>query len=495
MSERARGYQMRTDARCVELLGQGRKPLVVCPTGGGKTYMARMRLREARRPLAITHTRTLLGQTQENIPETMVLMLQGILAKGPQGAARRELVKQADLIWVDEAHHPVGPEWIQLAAVMGDAPAFGSTATPQRADGRPLSGFWTDLVVSAQYSELLALGHLCPCDIAEPDISRKQQREMKVRPDGVASYLTGTDANGVPLGRRSDGSWRPAIHTDQTIAQCQTAVERYSAAGVIAVLVTCDTGDDDRQNIFDQFSAGWIDVLVSPMALAEGFDSPRAEVLVSQRTFAHMGTYVQWCGRILRPYGEREVDKWAAKLSEKGIEMRLGATVYKKRALFIDTTDAASVHGPPTSDRAYSLDGKGMTLAEEDEEEKPPPPQQLRQPMVEVDAKYTIVRDTVVEHYLKLEEMALAAGHKPGWAYYELKSLGRDPPRAMEAKYPSTCRSCGRKVRARTPGAKGETILWAGAGHAYHRDCFFASLTKAQLEREYSALDMSGAQQ
>lgn len=487
MSERARGYQMRTDTECARLLAAGRKPLIVCPTGGGKTYMARMRLKEARRPCAVTHTRTLLGQTEENIPEAKVLMLQGLLARGPQGAARRADLQSSDLIWVDEAHHPVGPKWIELAALIGNRPVFGSTATPQRADGRPLSGFWTDLVVSAQYSELLALGHLCPCDVAEPDISRKQQRDMKVRPDGVASYLE--------HGKRADGSWRPGIHTDQTIEQCQRAVERYSEAGIIACLVTCDTGDDDRQSIFDQYSAGYLDMLCSPMALAEGFDSPRAEVLVSQRTFAAMGTYVQWCGRILRPYGEREIEKWRAKLDAKVIEMRPSALIPKKRALFIDTTDAKSIHGHPTCDRSYSLDGKGMEIAEEPEEERVPPPQQVRQPMVEVDAKYTIVRDTVVEHYLRLEEMALAAGHKPGWAYYELKSLGRDPPRAMEAKYPSVCRSCNRRVRARSPGIKGETILWAGAGHCYHRDCFFASLSKAQLEREYGMLDKPRAAQ
>ena len=295
MSERSRGYQTRTDREVERLLGLGRRPLVVAPTGAGKTWMARLRLKEARRPCAVTHTRTLLGQTEENIPEAKVLMLQGLLAKGPGGAARRAELRRSDLVWVDEAHHPVGKKWIQLAELIGGIPCFGSTATPQRADGKPLSGFWTDLVVSAQYSELLALGHLCPCDVASPDINRKQQRDAKVRPDGVASYLE--------HGKRPDGSWRPGIHTDQTIEQCQKAVERYSEAGVVACLVTCDTADDDRQMVFDEYSAGRLDMLCSPMALAEGFDSPRAEVLVSQRTFSGMGTYVQWCGRVLRPYG------------------------------------------------------------------------------------------------------------------------------------------------------------------------------------------------
>lgn len=476
MAERARSYQMKLDASVSALLASGRKPLCVMPTGAGKTYSARMRLKEARRPVAVTHTRTLLGQTQENVPEALVLMLQGLLSKGPQGAARRAKLQESDLIWVDEAHHPVGEKWIELASVIGDRPCFGSTATPQRADGRPLSGFWTDLIVGAQYSELLALGHLCPCDVAEPELSRKAQRDAKVRPDGVASYLE--------LGKRADGSWRPGIHTDQTIEQCQVAVDRYLSAGVQAMLVTCDTGDDDRQIIFDQYSAGMLDMLASPMALSEGFDSPRAEVLVSQRTFAHAGTYVQWCGRILRPYGEREIEKWTAKLAAKGIAMRPSALVVKRRALFIDTTDAKSIHGTPTCDRSYSLEGNGMDLVEEEEPEEKTVIQQPRQPMTEVEVQYKIVRDQVVEHYLRVEELARAAGHKPGWAYYELKSLGRDPPRALLAKYAGSCKAC------RSRYAAGETILWAGAGNGYHRDCFFASLSRAQLDRERSMLDL-----
>lgn len=476
---------MRCDQAVAGLLQQGRKPLVVCPTGGGKTYMARMRIKEARRPVAITHTKVLRDQTAENIPEVEgdVIMLQGAIAKGPQGAARRERIAKSDLIWVDEAHHPVAAEWAQLVEIIGQLPAFGSTATPQRADGRPLKGLWTDLVAAAQYSELLALGHLCPCDVATPDLSRKDQKKQKVRPDGVASYLE--------LGKRDDGSWRPAIHTDQTIALCAQALERYRAAGVRCELVTCDTGDDDRQRLFDMYSAGHLDLLASPMALSEGFDSPRAEVLVSQRTFAHAGTYIQWCGRILRPYTEREIAKWAERLARKGVTMHPSALVAKERALFIDTTDAKSIHGAPTADRAYSLDGRGMELQEEKEQREAM--EREKQLITEVQVKYQIVRDRVVEHYIRLEEMARERGYKPGWVYYQMKELGIDPPRAMESKYRSTCKQCRRHVRPRKDDQPGETILWAGAGQVFHRDCFFASLGNAQLESAYNHLEHSNA--
>lgn len=490
MAERARGYQVRTDQACAALLAQGRKPLVVCPTGGGKTYMARMRIKEARYPVAVTHTRVLRDQTAENIPELdgNVLMLQGVIAKGPQGAARRERIRKSDLCWVDEAHHPVAAEWAQLIEVVQELPCFGSTATPQRADGRPLKGLWTDLIQSAQYSELLALGHLCPCDVATPELDRRAQKKQKVRPNGVSSYLE--------LGKRADGSWRPAIHTDQTIALCQKAIDAYQAAGIRCALVTCDTGDDERQRLFDQYSAGHLDLLASPMALSEGFDSPRAEVLVSQRTFAHAGTYVQWCGRILRPYTEREIAKWTERLAAKGIEMHPSALVPKERALFVDTTDAKSIHGAPTADRSYSLDGRGMELTEE--KEKREAMEREKEQLREVEVKYQIVRDRVVEHYIRLEEMARERGYKAGWVYYQMKELGIDPPRAMESRYRSTCKHCRRHVTPRRElgnglAEPGETILWAGQGQVFHRDCFFASLGNAQLETAYNHIENAQA--
>jgi len=440
-----------------------------------------MRLKEARRPSAVTHTRTLRDQTIENIPECEVFMLQALIAKGPKAAARRDRFRKSGLIWVDEAHHPVGNKWIELLPIIGDTACFGSTATSQRSDGKPLDSFWTDIIVGAQYSELLALGHLCPCDVAEPEVSRKKQREQKVRPDGVHSYLT--------QGRREDGSWRPAIHTDQTIVQCEAALARYREHGIRCALVCADTGDTARQDIFDQYSAGHLDLLASPMALAEGFDSPRAEVLVSQRTFAGMGAFIQWCGRILRPYGEREIAKWTEKLGRKGIAMHPSALVAKRRALFIDTTDACSIHGKPTQDRRYSLEGKGIELEEEPEEKPKPVDRGAPMPPREIEVAYRIIQDKVVEHYLKLEQMAKAKNYRPGWVYYTMREAGIDPPREREALYPTPCEHCRVRVAARNGNTPGQTILWAGGHMVYHPECFFRSLDAKTLSHANNRLE------
>lgn len=481
MTDAPRAYQERVDREVEGHLAAGHRPCVVMPTGAGKTFTARMRLRTVERPVAIVHTKTLRDQAGAEVPElAAVFTVQGLLQKGPGGASRRELIKRADMVWVDECHHVAAEDWMGLLPIVADKPTFGSTATPQSANGRALTEFWTHLVVGASYSELIALGCLCPCDIAKPEMNRAAQRRKKVRPDGVQSYLE--------LAQRNDGSWRPGIHSDLTISDCTEAVERYRAAGVRAELVCCDTGDNDRQGIFDRYSAGELDMLASPMALSEGFDSPRAEVLVSCRSVGHLGTYIQWCGRVLRPYGTTQVDKWAARLAARGIVMQPSAQAPKDRALFIDTTDAASMHGAPTADRQYSLDGTGMRMAEpeeiEDQEERA-----ARERAEQVRITYEIVRDRVVEHYMHLEEYAKERGYQAGWVYYRLKEIGLEPPRSIESKYNSVCTQCRRRVRGATQDSPGETVLWAGPKRVYHRDCFFASLSEAQLRPAYERIE------
>ena len=143
-------------------------------------------------------------------------------------------------------------------------------------------------------------------------------------------------------------------------------------------------------------------------------------------------------------------------------------------------------------DRAYSLEGRGMELLEEKEAREA---METEKTLIrEVETKYQIVRDRVVEHYIRLEEMAHERGFKPGWVYYQMKELGIDPPRAMESKYASTCKHCRRKVSPRNGNTPGETILWAGTGNVFHRDCFFASLGNAQLEQAYIKLEYQAAQ-
>lgn len=455
--DQERPYQTVAEDKVVAFLLAGKKTLLVAPTGAGKTRMARNIIRKylvalaalsplpatSRGAMILAHTVVLREQNTANIPGVPVVTIQSLIAPGHMGNRRRELLQHYHCFFVDEAHHLVGEDWRELVPHLHSG-LFGATATPERADGTPLGDVFEEIVVAASYSELVRDGYLCPCDVAEPEVSRKNQKKLKIRPDGVAAFLSHC--------YRPDGSVRPGIFFDSTIALCELAVEQLTAKGIRAKVVSCNTGPDERQETFDAYSRGELDLLASPMALSEGFDSPRAEICVLRRTAQGLGTYLQIAGRVLRPYPGKEC------------------------ALLIDICDAKSVHGFPTDDRAYSLLGKGisnvMPEAELEPEEQDPV---MRYQTIE--AKFDIVRDRLRDLFRELKLRGDEAGYKRGWIGYRMEEkTGVKMPLPFEAKFKSVCKHCRRRLKV------GEQMFWLGTGKVYHEDCYFASLDQDTLK-------------
>lgn len=446
-----RPYQVTAVAAVEQAWADGKKCVcLVAPTGAGKSEMAAAILAEAKAPLALVHTRVLYGQTVRRFPGVAVGTIQGLLAKGVAGDRRRARLTRYDAVFIDEVHHLASALWREVMPLLLGKRLFGATATPVRADGTPLGDVCDHLVVAATYTQLLREGYLCRCDVSRSDISRKVQKSQKVRPDGVKSYLE--------KARREDGSWRPGIYFDGTIEQCQEAVDAFNLTGVRAELVCCDTKANDRQRIFDAYNAGQLDMLASPMALSEGFDAPRAEVCVLRRMAQHLGTYLQIVGRVLRPFPGKE------------------------RALLIDCSGASEPghHGLPTNDRVYSLDGKGISNEEpepeedeeEDEEEPLPPPDPART----IEAKFNLIRDTLLGRYVDLCEEARVSGYKQGWVFHRFTEMtGLQPPRSFSAKFASTCLHCRKRMKL------GEEMFWGGTSVVWHPHCWFAQLDAEAL--------------
>jgi DNA repair protein RadD len=456
MSFTPRPYQAATEAAVNAFWAEGKAfPLVIAPTGAGKTEISKMLLGNYRAPMSIVHTRTLFEQTARRVPDCRVYTLQGLLAKGEKADARRAGLARHDIVFFDEAHHLGGAEWrAALSIPWLPKRRFGVTATPMRADGTPLGDIFDCYHVAAKYSELVRDGYLVRCDVVRSEISRTSQKKQKVRPDGVNAYLEHS--------RRGDGSWRPGIHFEVTIEACELANQRYNEAGVRSELITNNTDTDARRRIFDRYSAGELDMLCSPTVLAEGFDSPRAEVCVLRRSTDHVGDYLQRVGRVLRPFPGKD------------------------RALLIDICNASTKkgHGLPTDDRVYSLEGKGIQLQaeveEEEEKELKPPPT----PYETVQAGYRLIRDTLLSRYRDLQSQAEELGYKSGWVWHRFtEATSISPPSRFEAKYQSTCLHCRKRMKL------GETIFWRMRGEVFHEECWFNSLDEAQLTAASSALE------
>lgn len=467
-----RAYQAACVASTVSFLDAGRLTLVVAPTGAGKSRIARGIVDHYAVPtLAITHTDVLRHQTAVTVPGADVCSVQGLVKTGRLGDARRGCLRGYGLFFFDEAHHGVSEEWRAVFPIIRHGRVFGATATPRRSDGTPMGDVWEEMVVAAKYSELVEAGHLCPCDVASPDITRKIQKRKKQRPDGVAAYIKHA--------RRVDGTWRPGIYFDSTKSLCLSAAAELGTHGVRAVMVCDETGPVERQAIFDAYSRGELDVLCSPMALAEGFDSARAEVCVLRRSAQGISAYLQMVGRVLRPYTQAHVDAAVQHWAALGFTVQWTALIPKERALLVDIVDAKSVHGMPTDNRKYSLLGKGIELEEdpEDEEEKEAIE---REPTYyeKVEATFEIIRDRIRDTLRELHTIQRDREYKSGWVFHELdKRTGILAPRLMPSAYASPCAHCRKRVKV------GEPILWAGPKQAYHEDCWPASLSAEQLEK------------
>lgn len=436
-----------------------RCPLLVAPTGAGKTEMSKALLSGFRSPCAIVHTDVLFEQTARRVPTARVYTIQGLIAEGDAGTRRRAGLIRHDAAFIDEAHHIASDSWRRALPYLERMQRFGATATPKRADGTPLGDIFDALVVAAKYSELVRDGHLVRCDVWTPNVSRKAQKANKVRPDGVSAYLE--------HGKRTDGNWRPGIHFELTIEACEAARQRYEEAGLRAALVCKSTGSRERQSIFARYSAGELDMLCSPTALAEGFDSPRAEVCVLRRSCDHVGDYLQRVGRVLRPCPGKE------------------------RALLIDCCDTRSKHGLPTDDRVYSLDGRGISTPEPVPEfvDEEPEQRAKRIGYEAVQAKYTIVRDTLLARYRAVMQEADELGRSRFWAWQEFKrQTGIDMPQGIIARFDSICGGCEGKIKM------GSRALWVpgqhyGARHGYHETCWVRQLDGEQLEGIGEALE------
>jgi len=331
-----RAYQGNAERAVLWHLHAGSRPLLVSPTGSGKSKMATAVISQLPgRTAWLTHTRDLVSQSAAKAREYGLRV--GIVAAGHepdplaplqvvsiQTLIAREVDLRVENVFADEAHHLLSTEWRAAMENLRAQNSFGATATPERGDGRPLGDLFDKLVVAAHYSELIAGGYLVPLRILRPDTELARGLAMKP----VESYLK--------HGERKRGFWylrsiKEALETATLAAQ----------AGIRAGTIDESTPKPMREHLLRSLAAErGVEALTNVYALTEGIDVPSAELCMLARNFRHMGTMLQAVGRVLRP------------------------APCKNHAMLLDLPGTTWRLGIPVEDKEYSLSGEPIRKSE-----------------------------------------------------------------------------------------------------------------------------------
>lgn len=304
-------YQERAVSETVARLAKN--PILVAPTGAGKTTMGRAIVARLRRKtLWLAHRRELIDQAAEEL----ALFQPGIILAGrtpnPRALVQvasvqtlryRDMPSDIGLVILDEAHHAPAASYKYLFEKL-TCPRVGLTATPFRLDGRGLGDHFGDLVVAATPAELVAKGRLLePVVFCAP------------APDLHSARKTGGDYNLAQLGALVEermltgdivNTWlsraagRKTICFATNVAHSKRIVAAFVEAGVPAEHVDGNTPGEERAAILARLASGETTLVSNVQILTEGFNQPALECLILARPTASLCLHLQCLGRVIR---------------------------------------------------------------------------------------------------------------------------------------------------------------------------------------------------
>lgn len=371
-----RDYQQRLVDQIRDAYRAGRNaPLVVSPTGSGKTvlfsYIAHNAAARGKRICIGVHRKELLMQASRKLAEGTNGVEHGLIKAGItprpslpiQVASVQTLVNRLnkppfglpefkfDLLIIDEAHHATAKTYREILAANPRAMVLGVTATPIRTDGAGLGDIFDDLILGPTVQELIDAGHLAPVDVYAPSMIDVREVHMQLgdynkKELEVASDKPTITGDAIEHYRRF-ADRQPAIAFCVSVRHAEHVAAAFAGAGYRARCVEGNTPADERDAAIAALSTGNLDVLTMCDIGNEGLDVPRVVCGIMLRpTKSEVIARQQW-GRVLRP------------------------APGKDRAIILDHAGNCLRHGLPTMESEWTLEGKPKAKRGKREQEPP----------------------------------------------------------------------------------------------------------------------------
>ena len=324
-----------------------RAPLVVMPTGTGKTVLfAELAKRTRHRCLFVTHTQDLVFQTADRVGswcgETVgIEMAQrrdltrptipgggiDLFGENPPppaprlGVASVQTLASGDrleefrpdefgYLIFDEAHHATAGTWRRVAEYFTSARRLGVTATPDRADGKALGGVFDSLAFEYRIDAAIRDGWLVPVRVfvvkTRIDLDAvKTKRNGDFDGESLDAKMTEEAALrevGDPvIKERGD---RPTVVFCSGVSHAENLARYLCWKTNDPTYAAALSGKDDRETRkrdADRLARGEIKVLTNCQLFTEGWDCPPVSLVVMARPTKSRPLYSQMMGRGTRP--------------------------------------------------------------------------------------------------------------------------------------------------------------------------------------------------
>jgi DNA repair protein RadD len=305
-----------------EIRRGNKRPLIVAPTGAGKTVIGCSIMEQAvaksSRVLFLAHRKELIDQCSSKLTE--IGEEHGVIKAGRapayyrpiQVASVQTMVRRVeklnfefDLVIIDEAHHTNASAYKSILSRYPKATVIGLTATPYRSDGKGLGEMYNALVEVTTVEQLVRDGFLVPTRVFAgkgPDLSGiktrggdyasdelgKAMRDRKLEGDIVREWLT-------------HGENRITVCFATNVEHSMDICERFRTAGAKCEHLDGTTPDMEREAILARLARGETRIVSNVGVLTEGWDLPVTSAVILARPTQSRGLWRQMVGRALRP--------------------------------------------------------------------------------------------------------------------------------------------------------------------------------------------------
>ena len=330
--------------------GQGGNPLVVLPTGTGKSLvlaalMTTLYRDYGARCALVTHVSELVSQDEKALAKYWPDAPRGVyhaglkrregdaplLFSGIQSVVRNlDAIGKREVLLIDEAHlinhRDVGMYRKLITHMQGLVPGMrvcGLTATPYRmSTGRldedygPHEALFSDICYEMSILDAIKQGWINPII---PYVSPNRIDTSEVATKGKngdfkdAELQAAVDRDDITervvseaLAAMGRYGRRMGITFAAGVQHAQHLCDRYRVHGCAAELITGETGEAERQRIFAEARAGKLGMLVGVGTLTTGVDVPNIDIIICARPTKSKGLWTQMLGRGTRLSPETE---------------------------------------------------------------------------------------------------------------------------------------------------------------------------------------------